>query len=299
MREQTQLSLFPNDDRETHHPLSRHVFSLGIRGALKSERAPLLQMQSELAIDVLADDDLSRLAQRLSRPAPHRETVVSEAESLISKELKVAPLIIGVDEAGRGPWAGPVVAAAVILPEGFGVNAPLPPELKYLKDSKQLSESRRLQMIRPLCHAALAVGVGVADATIIDETSITRANYMAMYLAIVRALRSLSRSPSSPLSKGRRAALTLVDGKYPVPPLTLSQISMIKGDQRSYNIAAASIVAKVTRDKMMIAAHRRYPEYGFNRHKGYGTRAHQEALQTHGPCPLHRRSFRPISALLS
>ena len=281
-------------------PLSKRVFALGAQGELKRDQAPLPLIQGALRLEAMPAEEHESLSRSLSRPAVESALSVSEAERLVEHSVSPRPLLIGVDEAGRGPWAGPVVAAAVIFPAGFGGALPLPEALTRLNDSKQLSEARRLELIRPICQAALAVGVGVADAEIIDETSITRANYMAMYLAVVRALRALAKSPQGDLlrEQGSRA-LALIDGKYPVPPLTLSQIAMIKGDQRSYHIAAASVVAKVTRDKMMIAAHRRYPVYGFDRHKGYGTKAHQGALKAYGPCPLHRRSFKPISALLS
>jgi ribonuclease HII len=177
-------------------------------------------------------------------------------------------VVAGVDEAGRGPLAGPVVAAAVILPESF--------DLPGLNDSKQLSEKKRNQLY-PLIHEqALAVGVGVSRADEIDQINILQATLKGMSRAIGR----LSLSPD----------FLLVDGITPIP-IDIEQKTLKKGDSRSLSIAAASVVAKVVRDRIMVAYDRRFPEYGFAGHKGYGTQQHRDAVARYGPCVCHRRTF--------
>ncbi|HNR32774.1 MAG TPA: ribonuclease HII, partial [Candidatus Hydrogenedentes bacterium] len=178
--------------------------------------------------------------------------------------------VAGVDEAGRGPLAGPVVAAAVVLVEPVaGVD-----------DSKRLTASRREALYDALCGGGHAVGVALVDAETIDRIGIQQANYMAM----ARAVAALDPTP----------AFLLVDG-FSVPGVPWPQQRIIKGDQRSLSIAAASIIAKVTRDRIMTELDAQYPVYGFAKHKGYGTRAHIEALRAFGPCPAHRRSFAPMN----
>jgi len=178
-----------------------------------------------------------------------------------------------VDEAGRGPLAGPVVAAAVILPEGL--------RLPGLRDSKKLSPSVRSRLcFEILCHAA--VGVGVVDVQEIDAVNILEATRRAMR----SALRDLGSEPDMVLIDG----LTLEGLPWP-------QQGLVRGDDTSAAVAAASVVAKELRDGLMRAYHREYPQYGFDRHKGYGTRDHLERLADHGPCPLHRRSFAPVRNL--
>jgi ribonuclease HII len=177
-------------------------------------------------------------------------------------------VVAGIDEAGRGPLAGPVVAAAVILPESF--------DLPGLNDSKQLSEKKRNQLY-PLIHEqALAVGIGVSRADEIDQINILQATLKGMSRAIGR----LSLSPD----------FLLVDGITPIP-IEIEQKTLKKGDSRSLSIAAASVVAKVVRDRIMVAYDRRFPEYGFAGHKGYGTQQHRDAVARYGPCVCHRRTF--------
>ena len=176
--------------------------------------------------------------------------------------------VAGIDEAGRGPLAGPVVAAAVILPETF--------DLPGLDDSKKLSEKQRERLFPLIRSQALAIGVGFSPPTEIDRINILQATLRGMCLAIERLRRP--------------ADFLLVDGITPVP-LPLPQQTLKKGDSRSLSIAAASIVAKVVRDRVMVAYDRRYPGYGFARHKGYGSRDHLEAIARLGPSPLHRLSF--------
>ena len=181
----------------------------------------------------------------------------------------------GVDEAGRGPWAGPVVAAAVILP----IN----PRIPGLNDSKKLSSRKREELFTQIFREALAVGVGVVTQDIIDNVNILEATYIAMK----NAIDSLSVVPCH----------VLVDG-WPIPGLRLSQTSVIGGDGKSAVIAAASIIAKVTRDRMMTEYSAEYPQYNFHKHKGYGTKEHRAALLRFGPCPLHRKSFAPVRQVL-
>ncbi|TNF47480.1 MAG: ribonuclease HII [Deltaproteobacteria bacterium] len=176
--------------------------------------------------------------------------------------------IAGIDEAGRGPLAGPVVAAAVILPEYF--------ELPGLNDSKQLTEKKRNELY-PLIHEqAISVGIGVSRADEVDQINILQATLKGMNRAVAR----LSVSPD----------FLLVDGITPVPTL-IEQKTLKKGDSRSLSIAAASVVAKVVRDRIMVVYDRLFPEYGFAGHKGYGSQKHREAVAKYGPCVCHRRSF--------
>ena len=238
-------------------------------------------------------DPLAELneGQRLHANSPVGE-LEREVASQFMLDQRCQPHIMGVDEAGRGPWAGPVVAAAIIFPSGFGVfRGVIEGEealLEYLNDSKQLSESRRLSLIKPICKLAIGVGVGISSSALIDELNIARANYLAMRVAVSKARRAA----------GLNESLILVDGKHTIPELSSAQRAVIKGDGRSFHIAAASVIAKVVRDKIMIAAERRFPEYGFARHKGYGTKLHREALQNHGPCEIHRLTYRPVKELL-
>ncbi len=184
--------------------------------------------------------------------------------------------IAGIDEAGRGPLAGPVVAAAVMLPVTF--------ELPGLTDSKQLSAGDRERLFRLIRTQAVAVGVGVVPALEIDARNILQATLLGMVLAVQR----LKQPPD----------FLLVDGNQPVP-LPLHQKPLVKGDARSLSVAAASVVAKVVRDRMMAGYDRYFPGYGFAAHKGYGSAAHLEALRRLGPCPLHRRTFGGVRELLT
>ena len=187
--------------------------------------------------------------------------------------------IAGLDEAGRGPLAGPVVAAAVMLPESWLVSG-LPPELQGLNDSKQLTPARREKFFGVLKRSSEVIwGIARVDAEEVDEFNILRATHRAMNEAIDR----LQPSPEH----------VLVDG-LPVKTLRHHQTALVKGDSMSYSIAAASVLAKVSRDRLMIEYHRQWPAYGFADHKGYGTEQHLAAIAMHGPCPIHRRSFAPL-----
>ena len=199
------------------------------------------------------------------------------------RELVAAGLtrIAGVDEAGRGPLAGPVVAAAVVLPLAW-INGELPRPLRGLNDSKQLTEAQREDYFAFLTTCAdVCRGVGMADHETIDRVNILQATYCAM----IEALARLVPDPQHVLVDGRR-----------VPPIRQPQTALVKGDSRSYSIAAASVLAKVTRDRHMREIDRAFPVYGFAEHKGYGTDRHLRALAEHGPCPVHRRSFAPLRA---
>jgi ribonuclease HII len=187
--------------------------------------------------------------------------------------------VAGIDEAGRGPLAGPVVAAAVLFDREC-VEREYKGALARLTDSKQLTAALRETFFEWLQNCeAVAIGVGIAEVEEIDSINILRATHVAMR----RAAEEISPLPDH----------ILVDGR-PVPGLPSPSTSIVKGDSLSLSIAAASVVAKVTRDRIMRALDAVYPEYGFARHKGYGTRAHVEALLENGPTPVHRMSFRPV-----
>jgi len=183
--------------------------------------------------------------------------------------------VAGVDEAGRGPLAGPVVAAAVIFPFGL--------ELPGLDDSKKLSEARREELFPLIQGAARAWAVSVVDAATIDAINILQAARLAMKQAVEQL--------AAP------ADLVLVDGNRPLAT-EIDQKTLVGGDGRCRSIAAASILAKVTRDRLMREYHAEFPRYGFDRHKGYGTRLHREAIRRHGPCPLHRKTFKGVKEYL-
>jgi len=187
--------------------------------------------------------------------------------------------LAGVDEAGRGPLAGPVVAAALVFDRAF-LEAEQYGCLQFINDSKSLSPSQREDSYALLTGSCpCAIGIGVSDVSEIDSLNILRATHLAM----ARALNALSLLPD----------FALVDG-LPVPGLPCRSQAIVRGDGRSLSIAAASIVAKVSRDRMMLELDSQYPGYEFARHKGYGTQIHMEALLRLGPCPAHRRSFRPV-----
>lgn len=181
-------------------------------------------------------------------------------------------LIAGVDEAGRGPLAGPVVAAAVILDRTRPITG--------LADSKQLSAGRRTELSAAIYQRAVAVAIGVVESDEIDRINILQATLKAMELAIA--------------ALDPRPVLVRVDGNR-APVIDFPVQTLVGGDRLDRAISAASIVAKVYRDRLMEDWHRRFPNYGFDRHKGYPTKFHIEALEHHGPCPAHRRSFRPVA----
>ena len=190
--------------------------------------------------------------------------------------------VAGVDEAGRGPLAGPVVAAAAILPVKWAKTG-LPRELAGLNDSKQLTKTQREQFFAFLTSCGeVEYAVAQIDAAQIDAINILRATHDAMNAALAK----LNPQPQH----------ALVDG-LPVRTMSVPQTAIVKGDARSYSIAAASVLAKVTRDRLMLEFDRRWPVYGFAEHKGYGTARHFAAIAAHGPCQIHRRSFAPLKPI--
>lgn len=184
--------------------------------------------------------------------------------------------VCGVDEVGRGPLAGPVVAAAVIIPPGI--------TLEGVTDSKKLSPTRREEQFERIVELGLPCAVGVIDNECIDKMNILKASLMAMRKAVM----DLKQAPD----------FVLVDGDYPIPKIGQPQFAIIGGDRRCQSISAASIVAKVTRDRIMDRYQALYPSFSFSQHKGYPTSAHLEELKEHGPCEIHRRSFKPVADLL-
>jgi ribonuclease HII len=187
--------------------------------------------------------------------------------------------VAGVDEAGRGPLAGPVVAAAAILPPKWAETG-LPRELQGLNDSKQLTAAQREQFSAYLTECGeVPFAIAQVGSGQIDAINILRATHRAMN----EALAKLQPAPEH----------ALVDGR-PVKSMTVPQTAIVQGDARSYSIAAASVLAKVARDRLMLEYDRQWPKYGFADHKGYGTEQHLAAIAAHGPCPIHRRSFAPL-----
>ena len=222
--------------------------------------------------------------------------------------------ICGIDEAGRGPLAGPVVAGAVILPKDC--------EILYLNDSKKLSEKRREALYDEIVEKAVAYSIGYADHAVIDEINILQATYRAMRMAVENLYgkdgadagadvtgRTFPEAPEQSRSEaaegtasgvstgsdaGHHAHVTpdlLLNDAVVIPGIDIKQVGIVHGDARSVSIAAASILAKVTRDRLMAVMDSLYPLYGFAKHKGYGTREHIEAIRKYGPCPIHRRTF--------
>jgi len=186
------------------------------------------------------------------------------------------PVIAGIDEAGRGPLAGPVVAAAVVLPRGLIIDG--------LRDSKLVPEEERKRLFWDIVCRASDIGIGVIEADIIDKTNILKSTRLAMETAV----RDLLITPD----------ILLIDAvSLPSTRTEIAQKSIIKGESVSASIAAASIIAKTVRDDIMLAYHKEFPLYNFKEHKGYSTKEHMERIQLHGPCPIHRKSFRKVMDL--
>lgn len=198
------------------------------------------------------------------------EAEIDRCEKLKQYEREYAAYthICGIDEVGRGPLAGPVVAGAVILPKDC--------DILYINDSKKLSEKKREELYDVIMERAVAVGLGYSTPERIDEINILQATYEAMRQAIA----NLQVAPD-----------LLLNDAVTIPQVDIRQVPIIKGDAKSISIGAASIVAKVTRDRLMVQYDEVYPEYGFASNKGYGAQTHIEALKKYGPCPIHRRSF--------
>lgn len=200
--------------------------------------------------------------------AYQKELERTEALKQYEKQYAAYSYICGIDEVGRGPLAGPVVAGAVILPKNC--------DILYINDSKKLSEKKREELYDIIMEKAVAVGLGYSTPERIDEINILQATYEAMQEAVSK----LGVTPD-----------LLLNDAVTIPKLPMKQVPIIKGDAKSISIGAASIVAKVTRDRLMVKYDSIFPEYGFASNKGYGAQAHIEALKKYGPCPIHRKSF--------
>ena len=200
--------------------------------------------------------------------AYEKELARTEKMKSFEKEYASCSYVCGIDEVGRGPLAGPVVAGAVILPKDC--------DILYLNDSKQLSEKKREELYDVIMEKAVSTGLGFVSPERIDEINILQATYEAMREAIAKL------SPQPDL---------LLNDAVTIPKVAIRQVPIIKGDAKSISIAAASIIAKVTRDRLMVQYDSVFPEYGFASNKGYGAAAHIEALRKYGPTPIHRRSF--------
>lgn len=207
-------------------------------------------------------------ARELKGERLEKELARLEAMTEFEKEYECCAYICGIDEAGRGPLAGPVAAGAVVLPKDC--------RILYLNDSKKLSEKRREELFIEIKEKALAWSVGIVSPARIDEINILQATYEAMR----EAVGSLDIKPD-----------VLLNDAVTIPDIDILQVPIIKGDAKSVSIAAASILAKVTRDHMMAEYDEMFPGYGFAKHKGYGTAAHIQAIKELGPCPIHRRTF--------
>ncbi len=228
--------------------------------------------KKELCV-LYADDERKGVKQLVAKYKREEESMAAELKRLdamkvFERKYSGYKLIAGIDEAGRGPLAGPVAAGAVILPKDC--------EILYLNDSKKLSAARREQLYNEIKEKAVAYGVGIISPERIDEINILQATYEAMRAAI----KDMDCEPDMILAD----AVT-------IPRIPYKQVGIIKGDAISVSIAAASIIAKVTRDRIMADIDQIYPEYGFASHKGYGSKAHIEAIKKYGPSPVHRMTF--------
>lgn len=229
--------------------------------------------QLEAALNAYRGDERSGVKKLLLQYEKKKTAYEKEKQRIhkmgeYERAQKNASYICGIDEVGRGPLCGPVVAAAVILPKDC--------EILYVNDSKQLSASKREQLYEEIQKQAVSIGIGLSTAQTIDQINILQATYEAMREAVSK----LSVVPD-----------VLLNDAVIIPGLPMKQVKIIKGDEKSISIAAASIIAKVTRDRMMEEYDKLYPGYGFASNKGYGSREHIEALKKLGPCPIHRKTF--------
>lgn len=205
-------------------------------------------------------------------------------------------IIIGTDEVGRGPLAGPVVAAAAMYKNtDFEIPVELVREFDFIRDSKKISEKKREEMF-DFIFEHFHIGIGLCDQNTIDRINILEASFLSMKKAVQELQRKLEKeNPKSYNLKPKTCIL--VDGNKTIPNFSIEQKAVIGGDRISKSISAASIVAKVTRDRMMLDYSEKYPQYYFEKHKGYGTKIHMEALEKHGYCEIHRKSFAPVARL--
>lgn len=272
---------------------SRIVLQVQFNGGidLRNDKLTVAQVAELLTAPQLSAEVIGRLkadkriavAKLLERWLKQQDRVAVEEQRLNSlytfeREYYVqgCQFVAGVDEAGRGPLAGPVVVGAVILPPEY--------RLPLLNDSKQLTPSRRAELYSAIQQASIAVRIAVIDVDIIDTINIYQATVKGMY----QALFGLSQQPEA----------VLIDA-VPLSDLAIPNRSLIDGDALSASIAAASIIAKVERDRIMTVYDAQYPHYGFARHKGYATREHRLALEKYGPCPIHRKTFEPIKSMIA
>ncbi len=228
----------------------------------KTSEFGILEYNDELEESIIssAEKRINKINKEISRVQD-----MMQFENMYAAEFHH---ICGVDEVGRGPLAGPIVTAAVILPEGMIIP--------YVNDSKQINEAKREELYGIITKNAVSYSIGIKSEKEIDDIGIAKADSLAMKEAV--------------LGLDVKSDLVLVDA-FKIPELDIKQVPIIKGDTKSVSIAAASIVAKVTRDRMMVEYSKKYPEYGFDSNKGYGSAMHIEALKTVGPCDIHRRSF--------
>lgn len=229
----------------------------------------------EKLIDVYKNDTRKGVVKLIEKYEKQKAALIKEIERLkimheFEDKYNDYKYIAGIDEAGRGPLAGPVVAASVILPKDC--------EILYLNDSKQLSAKKRDELFDEIMQKAVAYGIGIVSPGRIDEINILQATYEAMRIAI------------NEMSEKQSPELLLVDAVH-IPDVEVKQVGIVKGDAKSVSIAAASILAKVTRDRFMLQMDKAYPMYGFASHKGYGSKSHIEAIKKYGPSPIHRQTF--------
>ena len=224
-------------------------------------------------ISVTKQERLEKQRERLAEMKRREDELRGQGYSLIA----------GVDEVGRGPLAGPVVAAAVVLPEDFDVLG--------IDDSKKLSEKRREELYDVITERAVSYGIGMADEGIIDEINILQATKLAMKRALAELSEKLADGAACGAGRDGKAPDYVIFDAMEIEGLEMPQESVIKGDSKVLAVAAASIVAKVTRDRMMAEYARQYPGYGFEKNKGYGTKQHYDGIAAHGICSIHRKTF--------
>ncbi len=240
---------------------------------IKEEFAQLRESELEHFLNTYDNDERAAVKALTAKARKMMDQYAAERARLedmrvYEHEYEAFGPVCGIDEAGRGPLAGPVVAAAVILPKDC--------EILWLNDSKKLTPARRDALYDEIMEKALSVGVGIVGPARIDEVNILNADYEAMCEA---------------LGQLRVIPATLLNDAVTIPQVRIRQVPIIKGDAKSLSIAAASVIAKVTRDRIMVEYDDLFPEYGFAAHKGYGSAAHIAALKKYGPCQIHRRSF--------
>lgn len=242
-------------------------------GEIKKQFTAATEKELPSLITIYKNDERSGIVQLCQRASKKLARLAEEDQRITKlseyeRRYEDRGLLCGIDEVGRGPFAGPVVAGAVILPKTC--------HIRYINDSKQLSYKRREELYDIIMEEAVATGIGIIPASRIDEINILQATYEAM----IAAIDQLEIEPD-----------LLLNDAVTIPKVTIPQIPIIKGDAKSISIGAASIIAKVTRDRMMVQYGELYPEYDWASNKGYGTAAHQEAIRKYGMTPLHRRSF--------